>query len=242
MNPIPRHRPLAVIFDMDGLMLDTEPLAARAWSDAARDVGLPFDPGITPAMVGRTSVDCRRLLVDHHGHDYPVDILMSAWNTAYDAIIEREGIVPKPGLPELLDWLEAQRIAKGVATSTRHARACVKLSRTGILSRFVTVVGGDQVANGKPDPEIFLAVADRLGVAPGQCLVLEDSEPGFRAACRAGMPSIIVPDLHAPPYADPWPAPHWMRSLHDVREFLVALPAANASNPHGIIDAPPARA
>lgn len=237
MNPRLLHRPLAVIFDMDGLMLDTEPLAARAWREAASGMGLAFDPTVTHAMVGRTFPDCRQLLVDRHGDAYPVDQLMIAWSATYEAIIARDGLVVKPGLPELLAWLESERIPKGVATSTHHARACAKLQRTGLLSRFSAIVCGDQVTHGKPHPEIFLTVAQRLEVAPARCLVLEDSEPGFRASVSAGMASIIVPDLHAPPYADPFPEPVAMRSLHEVHRFLRELPPAGAADAHETIDA-----
>jgi HAD superfamily hydrolase (TIGR01509 family) len=210
---------------MDGLMLDTEPLAARAYLDAAAAVGLAFDSAVTPSLVGRTYGDCRTLILAHHGDSYPVDLLMTQWHAAYDAIVDREGVATKPGLLELLDWLEAHTIPKAVATSTRNARACVKLARTQLLARFVTVVGGDQVAHGKPAPDIFLAAAVALGVDPADCLVLEDSPAGLEAAARAGMAAIVIPDLCAAPADVLGKAPLVMQSLHDVRAHLAALPA-----------------
>ena len=164
--------PVAVIFDMDGLMLDTEPLAARAWDDAARSAGIPFDAAVTPLLVGRTFADCRTLIHAHHGGgDYPVDLLMQQWHGAYDARVEREGLVLKTGLVELLDWLEARAIPRAVATSTRRARARHKLERTGLWPRFAALVGGDEVARGKPAPDIFLKAAQHLdaraGAVPG---------------------------------------------------------------------------
>jgi HAD superfamily hydrolase (TIGR01509 family) len=215
-------RPHAVIFDMDGLMLDTEPLAARAWTEAARTVGVDFDDAVTLRLVGRTFTDCRTLIAEHHGAAYPVDALMRAWHDAYDAIIERDGLVLKPGLIELLDWLEAERVPKAVATSTRRARACAKLQKTALLPRFAALVGGDEVAQGKPAPDIFLAAATRLGQRPADCLVLEDSAPGYEAARRAGMAAIVVPDLHANPCADDASA-MVMRTLHEVRAHLASL-------------------
>lgn len=223
------RRPSAAIFDMDGLMLDTEPLAARAWTEAACGIGIAFDASVTPRLVGRTFSDCRRLIADHHGVAYPVDTLMDAWHAAYDAIVEREGIVLKPGLLELLDWLERQRIPKAVATSTRRARAEAKLERCGLIERFSALVGGDEVARGKPAPDIFLAAAAKLARPPAECVVLEDSEPGMQAAAAAGIPVIIVPDTHAAPNLIGARAPLVVSTLVHVRNHLAALPSERGS-------------
>lgn len=190
--------PAAVIFDMDGLMLDTERLASRAWSDAAGALGVPFDASVTPRLVGRNFADCEKLIRGHHGPDYPVQELMKAWHCAYDEIVAREGIALKEGLEALLDWLDLRTIPKAVATSTRRSRAEAKLRRTGLIGRFVVLVGGDEVARGKPAPDIFLAAARSLGVRTAACLVLEDSEPGVRGALAGGMRAIMVPDQHPP--------------------------------------------
>ena len=221
------QRPRAVIFDMDGLMLDTEPLAARAWSDAAATAGIAFDSAVTPSLVGRTFGDCRTLILAHHGDSYPVDLLMAQWHVAYDAIVDREGVATKSGLVELLDWLDAQRIPMAVATSTRHARACARLARAALLDRFVAVVGGDQVERGKPAPDIFLAAAAALGAPPHDCLVLEDSPAGLEAAARAGMQVIVVPDLCSPPTDVLGKPPLVLASLHDVRSHLACLSTVN---------------
>ena len=222
--PHPRRRPGAVIFDMDGLMLDTEPLAARAWTDAARAAGLPFDHSVTARMIGRNFADCRALIADRHGPAYPVDELMRAWHVAYDAIVEREGLVLKAGLAALLDWLDAARIPKAVATSTRRVRALAKLDRAALTTRFVAVVGGDEVSRGKPAPDIFVAAAARLGAVAAACIVLEDSEPGVRGALAAGMTPIMVPDLHAPSAALLAERPMVLADLFAVRDHLAALP------------------
>ncbi|MFO1306324.1 MAG: HAD family phosphatase [Burkholderiales bacterium] len=188
----------AVIFDMDGLMLDTERLAPMAWADAKQAIGADFDMTLLDAMIGRNYQDCRALIVERHGEDFPTDALMHAWHVAYDAIVERDGIAIKHGLHGLLDWLEAEGIPKGVATSTRRDRALTKLTGVGIAARFTVLVGGDEIARGKPAPDIFLLAAERLGADPSACVVLEDSEPGVRAALAAGMTPIMVPDLLQP--------------------------------------------
>lgn len=197
--PRPLRRPVAVIFDMDGLMLDTEPLAARAWGDAAAALGVEFDMTLAPAMVGRNFADCATMVRARYGAGYPVDALLGRWHATYDGIVEREGLTMKPGVGELLDWLDTMAIPRAVATSTRRERARAKLVRTALLPRFHEIVGGDEVARGKPAPDIYIEAARRLGVNAGDCLVLEDSEPGVRAALAARMTPIMVPDMRPPP-------------------------------------------
>ena len=205
-------------------MLDTEPLAARAWDDAAATIGVAFDGNVTPQLIGRNFPDCRALILAHHGEGYPVDALMQAWHAAYDARVEREGIARKPGLVELLAWLDAACIAKAVATSTRRSRAQAKLARTGLAGRFAVLVGGDEPARGKPAPDIFLLAAARLSVAACECVVLEDSEPGVRGAIDAGMTPILVPDIAAPSADLVALGPLQLPDLHAVRAHLATLP------------------
>ena len=217
-------RPDAVIFDMDGLMLDTEPLAARAWGEAAAGLGVGFDMALAQAMIGRNFADCSAMLRAHYAAPYPVDALLTGWHAAYDAIVEREGLAVKPGVHELLGWLEANAIKRAVATSTRRERAVSKLERTALLPRFHQIVGGDEVARGKPAPDIYVEAARRLSANAASCLVLEDSEPGVRAAFAAGMLPIMVPDLH-PPSADLAALDLIvLPTLHDVLRHLTALP------------------
>ena len=224
-SPRPVRRPAAVIFDMDGLMLDTEPLAARAWGDAAAALGAEFDMTLAQAMVGRNFIDCAAMVRAHYGAEYPVNALLARWHATYDEIIEREGLALKPGLDELLVWLEGHAVPRAVATSTRRERARSKLARTALLPRFHELVGGDEVPFGKPAPDIYLEAARRLGTSASACLVLEDSEPGVRAALAAGMMPIMVPDSH-PPSMDLLAIDLLvLPTLHDVLRHLAALPA-----------------
>jgi HAD superfamily hydrolase (TIGR01509 family) len=220
----PLRRPRAVIFDMDGLMLDTESLGPRTWRDAATAVGVDFDLDLLPQMIGRNYRDCRAMLREHYGPTYPVEQLTAACLTAFDAIVARDGIAQKPGLGELIDWLEAENVARAVATSTRRDRAQAHLAQQGLLARFAALVGGNEVEQGKPAPDIFLLAAARLDVAAADCVVLEDSEPGMHAALSAGMMPIMVPDLHGPSPGLLAREPLVLPSLHDVREHLARLP------------------
>jgi HAD superfamily hydrolase (TIGR01509 family) len=219
------RRPAAVIFDMDGLLLDTEPLAARAWTETAAALGVEFDAALTLAMVGRNWGDCVAMVRARYGADYPVDALLDRWHVTCDAIIAREGLRVKPGAVELIDWLERNGIPLAVATSTRRERAHAKLVDAALLSRFRDVVGGDEVARGKPEPDIYVEAARRLRVVAAECVVLEDSEPGVRAALAAGMTPIMVPDLHAPPADLIALELLVLPSLDEVLDHLSALPA-----------------
>jgi len=220
----PSRRPVAVIFDMDGLMLDTESLGPQTWREAAAAIGIEFDLGLLPAMIGRNYRDCREMLREHYGPTYPVEQLTATCLTVFDAIVAREGIAQKPGLHELLDWLEGENIARAVATSTRRDRAEAQLTQQGLIARFAMLVGGNEVERGKPEPDIFLLAASRLAVAAADCVVLEDSEPGVRAALAAGMMPIMVPDLHGPSESLLAREPLVLSSLHDVRAHLALLP------------------
>ena len=220
----PARRPAAVIFDMDGLMLDTEPLAARAWGEAAAALGVGFDMALAHGMVGRNFADCSAMVRARYGASYPVDALLGRWHAAYDAIVEREGLALKPGVDELLSWLEGLAIPRAVATSTRRDRARSKLARVSLLPRFHAIVGGDDVTRGKPAPDIYVEAARRLGASAARCLALEDSEPGVRSALAAGMTPIMVPDMH-PPTADLIALDLVvLPSLHAVLAHLAALP------------------
>lgn len=218
-------RPRAVIFDMDGLILDTEALGDRTWSRASQTTGIPFDLALLPAMIGRNVRDTRAFLLAHYGDAYPVDRLTDACALAFDDLVAEHGIAIKPGVHELLDWLDVQGIARWVATSTRRERALRQLTELDLMRRFAGLVGGNEVAHGKPAPDIFVEAARRLRVPHDACVVLEDSEPGVRAAIAAGIAPIMVPDLHPPSSAlcafDPLVLP----SLHDVRAHLATLPA-----------------
>lgn len=225
MAPTLVRRPRAVVFDMDGLMLDTEPLAARAWSERAAALGVEFDAALALRLVGRNFADCTTLIRTHYPTPYPVDELLAGWHAAYDAIVERDGLALKAGVHEVLDWLDDVRLPRAVATSTRRARAQAKLEQAGLLHRIDALVGGDEVHRGKPAPDLPLEAARRLGVAAADCVVLEDSEPGVRAALAAGMTVFMVPDLVEPTDELVAAGALVVQSLHDVRTRLAALPA-----------------
>lgn len=188
----------AVIFDMDGLLLDSERIALSIVAEAAMDLGLPWRSEVGLAMVGLNSRDSDAIVRQHLGQDYPVAELRDAWGLRYELAIDAGRIPAKAGAAELLDLLDTLALPRMVATSTRRSRAEPKLAAVGFLRRFHGMVCGDEVSRGKPDPEIFLTAAGRMGVAPQNCLVLEDSNAGIRGALAAGMYAVMVPDLLQP--------------------------------------------
>ncbi len=188
----------AVIFDMDGLMVETERLAKRFWGEALDEFGVSLNDDQYLRIVGRTSTDSTIVLNEMLGADFPVEKCRARMRELYYADIAENGIPVKPGLLELVEFLRTESVRYAVATSTAHDITERKLEMTGLTSYFETIIAGDEVLNGKPDPEIFLKVAESLSVAPGACVVLEDSFNGIRAAHAAGMIPIMVPDLAQP--------------------------------------------
>lgn len=213
----------AVIFDMDGLMLDTERLARQAWERAFAERGLPIYDEVYYQIIGRTSADSRQVFSQAYALDLDVIDAIARRKTAFllDAY-ERE-VPVKPGLIELLAWLDARGMPRAVATSTLRELAVHKLGKAGLADGFSVIVCGDEVANGKPAPDIFLRAAQHLGVQPRACAVLEDSEPGIRAARAAGMRAILVPD-QAPPSPESTALAHRVcASLGEARGYLASF-------------------
>lgn len=188
----------AVLFDMDGLMLDTERMARAAWTQALAEHGYLLDEVNYLRMVGRNLSDAEMILRELFGMDLPFASVYKARQAHYDEDILNNGIPVKPGLFDLINFLEENNIPKAVASSTPGWFVDVKLARAGLESRFAVKVSGDQVAHGKPAPDIFLEAARRLEVPPHNCVVMEDSEAGILGASSAGMLPLMVPDLKLP--------------------------------------------
>lgn len=188
--------PEAVIFDMDGLMIDSERVSVACWSQASAELGLSIEEAFWLQLVGLGDRDCE-LLLREHIDAAQMQALYTRCHDLYEARTQ-QGLPLRPGIMELLELLKQHDIPRAVATSTREPRASRKLAACGLLPYFASVVTSSDVSHPKPAPDIYLLAAARLGKAPDRCLALEDSPAGTRAALAAGMTVIQVPDLVLP--------------------------------------------
>ena len=211
-------RPAAVFFDMDGLLLDSESALLACWREASQVLDLRVDDGVWLSMIGLSDAVCGQLLAESVG-DTHAQALQERCQTLYDARVE-QGIPVKSGAFELLALLQAHAVPRAVVTSTWRERARQKLAKAGLLPHVLDVIGGRCVPRVKPAPDPYLLAAERLGVQPARCVVLEDSAAGVRAALAAGMTAIQVPDLSHPDAAIRALGHRIVASLHDARRLL----------------------
>lgn len=188
----------AVLFDMDGLMFDTERLWTEAWMATAEAEGLPVDLDVVAAMRGCNRAGCKRVCLERLGPDFDFDDYQAKARVVMDRLVDEHDLPKKPGLVQLLEELERRRLPAVVCTSTRRATTEGYLKRAGVERFFRGLVCGDDVQRGKPDPEVFLKGAALAGTAPERCMVLEDSPNGIRAGAAAGCKAVMVPDLMEP--------------------------------------------
>ena len=216
---LPRQ-PAAIVFDMDGLLFNTESLYQEAVMLAAAEGGHEIVPDLFRRMVGLPVVQSRALLRSHFGEDFPSGAFEAAWVRHFWVIAETR-LILKPGVLELLDTLDKLALPRAIATSSLHRTLERHLSAHNLVGRFDTVVGNGDYATAKPAPDPFLTAARRLGVEPRLCLALEDSPNGVRSAAAAGMMTIMVPDLVEPTAEIRNLCVEIVRDLHEVRRLIL---------------------
>lgn len=221
----------AVIFDMDGLLIDTETLYCQSWQRAAADCGFVITPQFYERLVGRSRADALQIVLAHFGDRVPMPEFHERV-LHYETVCFAEAPIPiKPGVWEIITAVDAQNLPKALATSTHRPAARQRLARTALDQHFHITVTGDEVLRPKPAPDIYLAACERLGVPPQNVLAFEDSEPGVQAAHAAGVTVVMVPDFKAPsPEIQACAArvfPSLLLALNDL------CPAAGTSTPEG---------
>jgi HAD superfamily hydrolase (TIGR01509 family) len=188
-------RPTAVVFDLDGLMFNTEDLYDVVGERLLRRRGHDFSPELKRRMMGRPGNVSLQIMIDYHGLDATVDQLQAESDDIFAEILPAR-LAPMPGLNALLDALESASIPKAIATSSGRAYTQTVLSFFDLEPRFAFLLTSEDVEHGKPDPEIYRSAAQRIGVPADRLLVLEDSENGCRAAVAAGACTVAIPGHH----------------------------------------------
>ena len=188
----------AVIFDMDGVIFDSERLVIECWQVIAEKHNIPDIVEICMRVQGKNRQETGKRFREKYGNDFPYDTYKKEVTALFR---ERygEGRLPlKPGVVEILQDLKQRCVPLALASSTRSDIVKLELEEARLLWFFDAVLGGDMAPRSKPEPDIFLAAAKVLGAIPANCYVLEDSFNGIRAAHRAGMHPIMVPDMQQP--------------------------------------------
>lgn len=188
----------AVIFDMDGVIFDSERLVYEGWKALSVKYGFDNLDEIYMKCIGVNSVTCRQIYLDFYGEDFPYDKYRQERSDDYHARYSGGRLPMKAGVEELLKYLKETGYKIAIASSTRSALVKEQIEDAGLMKYFDVIVGGDQVKKSKPEPDIFLKAAELLVVKPENAYVIEDSYNGIRAAKSAHMRPIMVPDMVQP--------------------------------------------
>jgi HAD superfamily hydrolase (TIGR01509 family) len=212
----------AVVFDMDGLLFDTEALYRDVVIATAREGGLDMPLELYLSTIGTPLQGTREIFERHYGAGFDFDDFWGTTTQRFAKMVETE-LRLKTGVVELLALLDELALPRAIATSSHHEHAQHHLGAFDLTRRFHAVVAHGDYARGKPHPEPFLTAAERLGVAPAHCLALEDSWHGVRAATAAGMMTIMVPDLMRPTPEMERLCTHIAGDLHEVCGLMKAV-------------------
>lgn len=188
----------AVIFDMDGVLFDTERLCMESWCVLAKEQGIPDMEIVFPKCIGRNAADTEVIVSEYYGEGFDYESFRKQASEWFWQYIKDNGLPIKTGVREILTYLKQAGYAVGLASSTRYSSVVNHLEEAGIKDYFSVIVTGDMVEHSKPQPDIYLLACERLGVEPKEAYAVEDSYNGIRAAHGAGMKPVMVPDLLEP--------------------------------------------
>ena len=188
----------AIVFDMDGVLIDSERLVLKAWQHVGGELGLPDLSAIFHKALGTTHAHTATLFAAEFGEAFDYIGFRDKVRSYFYDVLTVNGAPLKPGVKELLDWLKAEGWLIGLASSTREVGVRLNMERTGLIGYFDVLVGGDMLKASKPAPDIYLMACEKLGADPKTSYAVEDSYNGIRSAHAAGMHALMVPDM-APP-------------------------------------------
>jgi HAD superfamily hydrolase (TIGR01509 family) len=211
----------AVVFDMDGLLVDSETVYCEALTAQAAAMGHELPMDVLKQMIGHSWAGSEAVLRDHFGDGFDTDLLRDGSIERFYALAEAE-IALKAGVLEILEHLDRAGVPRAVCTSSRRVDVEHHLAAHGLTDRFHAILAQGDYPRPKPNPDPYLKAAEALGVAPEHCLALEDSHNGVRAAAGAGMMTIMVPDLLDPTEEMRSLCVRIARDLHEVRGLLEA--------------------
>ena len=213
----------AVLFDMDGVIFDTERINAKGWKQVAARYQIALTDERIGMLRGRTADVARNLFHEWFGDEVDYDEARGARLEMLMQHLDEHGTPLKPGVREIFSYLKENHIKTALATSTQRERVEIYFEKGNLPLQFDATVCGREVKNGKPAPDVFLKAAELLGVEPGECLVIEDSYNGIRAANAAGCQIVMVPDMDEPTEETKAVCAQTVDSLYDVIRYLDEL-------------------
>ena len=185
----------AVVFDMDGVIFDSERLVIACWKVIADKYEVPEIEVVCRECLGVNATETKQKFLNHYGQDFPYDAYKSEMSKLYHDKYDGGRLPMKKGVTELLQYLKEAGVKVALASSTRRAVVEQELTDAGIIKYFDVVIGGDMVTRSKPEPDIFLKACEELGVSPEEAFAIEDSYNGIRAAAAGKLRPLMVPDL-----------------------------------------------
>lgn len=209
------------IFDMDGLMFDTERLVYENWQGMMDELGLVYNLEVFKQTIGKRKKEVEQFYYDVYGADFPYWELADKGRARYVRRIESEGIPVKTGLYEILAFFKEHGVKIALATSTSRQTAELNLRLAKVTDYFDALVCGEEVKNGKPHPEVFLTAAAKLGLAPEDCAAFEDSINGIKSAYAAGMITVMVPDFLQPTEEIRPMITHLCKDLNEAKNMFI---------------------
>lgn len=213
----------AVVFDMDGVIFDSEQLVLKGWQELAAEKGIPDIEKPYYQGIGSNAQAVRENFLRFYGSAFPYDEYKAEMSRRFHERYDNGRLPLKPGVRELLGYLKEQGYAIGLASSTRSAVVTAEIRDAGLLPFFQHLTCGDMVTRSKPEPDIFLKACENLGVCPENTICIEDSYNGIRAASRAGMTPVMVPDMVPANEEMEQLAAHIFKDLLEVKEWISSL-------------------